>query len=123
VGLHIWDGTWNIRWIYVFLVSFISYSFSLRQSSNLPGILRYWIIPTQGNFTENRCPYRRPGHLFGDNRRDGQKLPILPGTVRLMLGGSIIYILGFIDDIHPLPATPRLLIQIIACLIVIKAAL
>jgi UDP-GlcNAc:undecaprenyl-phosphate GlcNAc-1-phosphate transferase len=40
-----------------------------------------------------------------------------------MIGGSIIYIIGFIDDIRPLPAVLRLAVQLIACLAVIKGGI
>ncbi|MDI6839368.1 MAG: MraY family glycosyltransferase [bacterium] len=36
------------------------------------------------------------------------------------LGGTLLFVTGFIDDIKPIPASVRLLIQVIACLILAR---
>ncbi len=37
----------------------------------------------------------------------------------LLLGGTIILVLGIVDDIHPLPAVPKFLVQIVAALVAV----
>ncbi len=120
-AFNIWDTTWNIRWIYVFLVSFI-----------VAQLATPIVIKLAWHFKVLDYPDARKLHGQPIPRMGGLAIfaSIIIATLRnyqfsaqlmwLVIGGSIIYILGFIDDIHPLPAVLRLAIQLIACLAVIN---
>ena len=43
----------------------------------------------------------------------------LPGMKSLLLGAGLIFVMGLIDDVKPLPALPKFILQVAICLIVI----
>jgi UDP-GlcNAc:undecaprenyl-phosphate GlcNAc-1-phosphate transferase len=49
--------------------------------------------------------------------------PWTPQMMSIIIGGSIIFLLGTLDDIKPVSSTIRLIGQVTACLIVMKAGL
>lgn len=120
-------GTWawvdNIRWLYVFFLAFI-----IAQLITPVAIKLAWklnILDRPDCDRKLQCnPTPRIGGLaiFGavllSTARNFQFSPELTG---LVLGSSIIYILGFIDDAHPLPAMARLVVQLLAGYIVIRS--
>lgn len=120
-------GTWawadNIRWLYVFFLAFI-----IAQLLTPLAIRLAWkcdILDKPDCERKLQCaPIPRIGGLaiFGailiSTARNFQFSPELTG---LIAGSSIIYILGFIDDVHPLPATPRLIVQLLAGYVVIRS--
>lgn len=117
-------GTWawlhNIRWLYVLLLSF-----------TLSQILTPIIIKIAWFFKILDYPDARKLHPAPTPRIGGLAIFIafILSAARnfqfsreltgLIAGGSMIYIIGLIDDIHPLPAAPRLIGQIASCMVVI----
>lgn len=120
-AFNIWDTTWNIRWLYVLLLSFV-----------FAQLLTPLAIQLAWRFNLLDHPDTRKLHAKAVPRIGGLAIfvSVILATARnyqfsnellwLMIGGSIIYVLGFIDDIRPLPATTRLIVQVLACLAVIK---
>ena len=112
----------NVRWLFVLLVSFI-----IAQLATPLAIQAAWY------FKILDYPNERKIHLSPIPRMGGIAvvIAILLSTLRnfqfsseltgLVIGSSVIYLIGFVDDIHPLPATPRLIGQILACIIVVKS--
>lgn len=121
-AFNAWDQTFNIRWLYVLALSFIFAQLLTPVSIKIANFFKILDYPDKRKLHGKPMP--RIGGLaiflavIFATFRNCQFSPELLG---LVTGGSIIYILGFIDDIHPLPATPRLIIQILACLVVIKS--
>ena len=123
-AFNIWDKTWNIRWIYVLLLSFIIAQLTTPLVIKLAWYFKILDYPDARKLHPSPIP--RIGGLaifiavFVATARNYQFSSKL---LSLMIGGSMIYILGFIDDIRPLPAVLRLSVQLIACLVVIRAGL
>lgn len=117
-----WSWVYNIRWFYVLLLSFV-----------LAQIITPITIKAAWRFKILDYPSERKIHLSPIPRIGGFAIvaAVLFSTLRnlqfssqltgLIIGSVLIYLTGLADDIRPLPATPRLLVQIIACLIVIKS--
>ncbi|MHB9154217.1 MAG: glycosyltransferase family 4 protein [Endomicrobiales bacterium] len=119
-------GTWawldNVRWLYVFILAF-----TLSQLFTPLAVSLAWRF----NILD-RPDFARKIHTRPIPRLGGLAifLAVLLSTLRnyqfsreltgLVIGSSIIYILGLIDDVRPLPATPRLVIQLVAGAIVVK---
>ncbi|OGS19538.1 MAG: hypothetical protein A2219_02320 [Elusimicrobia bacterium RIFOXYA2_FULL_50_26] len=119
-------GSWmwlhNVRWLFVLLVSFI-----------IAQLITPLAIQAAWYFKILDYPNERKIHLSPIPRMGGIAvvIAILLSTLRnfqfsseltgLVIGSSIIYLIGFVDDMHPLPATPRLIGQIFACIIVVKS--
>ncbi|MBN1622062.1 MAG: undecaprenyl/decaprenyl-phosphate alpha-N-acetylglucosaminyl 1-phosphate transferase [Endomicrobiales bacterium] len=120
-------GTWawllGIRWIYLMFLGFV-----WAQILTPITIKLGWKFGILDHPTEERKIHKEPIPRIGglaiflaiilSNARNFQFSPQLLG---LLVGSSLIYLIGLIDDIHPLSATSRIIAQIIACLIVIKS--
>jgi UDP-GlcNAc:undecaprenyl-phosphate/decaprenyl-phosphate GlcNAc-1-phosphate transferase len=116
------DRTWNIRWIYVLLLSFL-----------LARLLTPAAIWLGWRFGILDHPAARKIHTKAIPRIGGLAifLAVMTATARnaqfstqllgLLTAGAVIYVIGFFDDIRPLSATLRLLAQVLACLIAIKS--
>lgn len=119
-------GTWawlhNIRWLYVMVLSFVTAQLAT------PLVIRiawhFGILDRPAARKVHLQPIPRLGGLaifiafIFSTARNYQFSPQLAG---LVTGGAVIYIIGLIDDIHPLPAVIRLVAQIAAALIVISS--
>ncbi|MFH1367781.1 MAG: MraY family glycosyltransferase [Elusimicrobiota bacterium] len=119
-----WDQTWNIRWIYVLFLSFIFAQLLTPVAIRLAWFFKILDYPDARKLHGKPMP--RIGGLaifFAVIFATARNYQFSPELLGLVTGGSIIYILGFIDDIHPLPATPRLIIQMLACFAVIKGGI
>jgi UDP-GlcNAc:undecaprenyl-phosphate GlcNAc-1-phosphate transferase len=117
-------GTWawlhDIRWLYVLLISFI-----------FSQLLTPLVIRLAWFFKILDHPDPRKIHVVPIPRLGGLAIfaSFLFSTARnyhfsreltgLVIGGSIIYVIGLMDDIRPLPARFRLLAQLVAALVVI----
>ncbi len=119
-------GTWafihDIRWLYVFLVSFI-----------ITQLLTPIVIKLAFYFKILDYPDARKIHGHPIPRLGGlaivasiliataRNLQFSPQLLGLTVGCALIYLIGLIDDVHPLPATPRFIAQIVICLMIIKS--
>lgn len=111
----------NIRWLYVFLISFF-----------LVIVFVPLAIKIAKKFEIFDYPDKRKIHLFPIPRSGGlaiflaftisivRNLQISQEILGLLIGGFLIFILGFLDDIKPLSATLRFIAQITASLVVIS---
>ncbi|MBN1824038.1 MAG: undecaprenyl/decaprenyl-phosphate alpha-N-acetylglucosaminyl 1-phosphate transferase [Endomicrobiales bacterium] len=111
----------NIRWLYVFIVAFIISQLATPLSIIIARRLGILDFPDSARKI-HQSPIPRIGGLaifiafIMTVIRNFQFSQQLTG---LVVGSSIIYILGLLDDIRPLPATMRLIIQIGAGLVVV----
>jgi len=117
-------GTWayllKIRWLYVFILSFVI--------SNLTTPV---FIKISHKFGFLDYPNERKIHKVPIPRIGGiavfiaflltllRNLQFSKQLIGLLIGSSLIFIIGFIDDIKGLSATFRIIVQIISALIVI----
>ncbi len=117
-------GTWayllNLRWLYILLLSFVISNFLT------PIFIK---ISYKFGFLDN--PGERKVHTSPIPRIGGaavfiafvvtllRNLQFSKSLTGLLIGSSIIFILGFIDDIKGLSATIRIVFQIISALVVI----
>ena len=118
-------GTWafllNIRWLYVLMLSFVFAQLLTPISIGIAwkfGILDY---PNEARKI-HKAPIPRIGGLavfLSIMFTCMRNLKFDPALTGLLVGSSLIYILGFIDDINPLSAVSRILVQIVACVILI----
>jgi len=123
-AFNILDKTWNIRWVYVLLLSFIMAQLLTPLAIRLAWYFNILDYPNERKLHGSPVPRIGGLAIF---------VSVLAATVRnyqfsseltwLIVGGSIIYALGFIDDIHPLTSTLRLSVQLVACLAVIKGGI
>lgn len=117
-------GTWfylhNIRWLYVFILAFLISNFLTPLVKRIA--IKYNILDYPDERKIHKNPVPRIGGLaifltiiivFIRN------LHFSPELTGLMLGGSIIFLLGFLDDIRGLSAGIRLFGQLIAVFILI----
>ena len=123
---HPKGGTWayllGIRWVYVFLLAFFLNIFFTIISIYSGRKLKLLDQPSE-----------RKVHLVPTPRIGGiaiflaflftllRNLQFSKELTGLLIGGTIIFILGLLDDIHPLGTLPRILLQVTACLVVIKS--
>ncbi|MBU2567961.1 MAG: undecaprenyl/decaprenyl-phosphate alpha-N-acetylglucosaminyl 1-phosphate transferase [Elusimicrobia bacterium] len=124
--LHPKGGTWSyiigVRWLYVFLLSFflsIFFTIIAIYSAHKLKLLDH--------------PDGRKVHILPTPRIGGiaiflaflftllRNLQFSRELMGLLIGGTIIFILGLLDDVYPLGAVPRIALQILASLIVIKS--
>ncbi|HBU69262.1 MAG TPA: undecaprenyl-phosphate alpha-N-acetylglucosaminyl 1-phosphate transferase [Elusimicrobia bacterium] len=119
-------GTWtwlhDVRWFYVLILSFI-----------LAYVITPIAIKAAWRLKLLDMPNERKIHSVPIPRVGGIAivLAVIVATARnfqfsseltgLVIGSSIIYLIGLIDDIKPLSASLRLAAQVIACVIVIKS--
>ncbi|MGA2091543.1 MAG: MraY family glycosyltransferase, partial [Endomicrobiales bacterium] len=122
-------GTWawlaNMRWLYVFLVAFI-FAYLLTPVSIYLG----WRFNILDNPDVHRKFQAKPVPRIGGL---AIFLAILLSTIRnfefspqltaLMIASSLMFFLGFVDDIYPLRASFRIGVQIIASLIVVNSGI
>jgi UDP-GlcNAc:undecaprenyl-phosphate GlcNAc-1-phosphate transferase len=117
-----WAWLYDIRWLYVL---FLSCAWSLLLT---PLVIRLaWRLKIL-DYPDARKTHASPVPRIGgmavflavllSTARNYQFSPQLMG---LIAGSSIIYLIGFVDDIRSLPATTRLIGQLAACLIVIRS--
>lgn len=120
-------GTWawlnNIRWLYVLMLAFALSSLLTPASMWLAW--RFNILDRPDSARKvHKNPIPRIGGLavflavILSTLRNYQFSPQLTG---LVTGSAMIYVLGFIDDIRPLPATLRLIVQLLAASVVIQS--
>jgi UDP-GlcNAc:undecaprenyl-phosphate GlcNAc-1-phosphate transferase len=118
-------GTWawlhNIRWFYVFFLSFI-WAVVLT-----PLVIRAALYLGILDYPGGRKTHPKPIPRIGGAAVFAaiiftclRNLQFSSELIGLILGSSVIYIVGLIDDIHPLSATIRIMGQIVACAILIK---
>ena len=116
-----WAWEHNIRWLYVFFVSFLASQILTPISIKLA--FKFNILDFPDNIRKlHKSPIPRIGGLaiFG---------AIIISTLRnfnfstelsgLIIGSSMFYLIGFIDDIKPISATARLIAQIVSALFVV----
>jgi len=119
-AFNIWDRTWNIRWLYVLILSFIIAQLLTPITIKIAEYFKLFDHPDARKLHGKPIP--RIGGLaiflavFAATARNAQ---FSDKILWLMVGGLIIYVVGFIDDIHPLPAILRLSVQLVACLALI----
>lgn len=122
--LHPKGGTWfylhNVRWLYVFILSFLLSNFLTPVVKNIT--IKFNILD---------YPNERKIHIHPVARLGGvaifltivivfiRNLHFSPELVGLMVSGSIIFLLGVFDDIKGLSAGIRLFGQLIAVFILI----
>lgn len=117
-----WSWLWHIRWLYVFILSFV-FAQLLTPCAIWLGY-RFGILDNPGPRKIHSVPIPRIGGLAVflafvlSTARNYQFSRELAG---LLAGSSIIYITGLLDDIFSLRASTRLFAQIAASLVVIAS--
>jgi len=122
-------GTWawlaNVRWLYVFIVAFLFSQLLVPVSIKLAW--RFGILdrPDEERKLQDHPVARIGGFaiFIAVILAVGRNLYFSPQLQALMIAGSLIYLLGFIDDIYRLSATLRLIVQLIACFIVVHSGI
>lgn len=118
-GFSAWTWLEGLRWIYLFLISFLACMILSPVAARLAW--RIGAVDNPGPRKVHSAPVPRIG---GAAIYAAFMLTLLrnqqfaPGVKGVMLGGSIIFAIGFIDDWKTLSAEARLFWQVVAALIV-----
>ncbi|MCB4790985.1 MAG: undecaprenyl/decaprenyl-phosphate alpha-N-acetylglucosaminyl 1-phosphate transferase [Elusimicrobia bacterium] len=122
-------GTWafllGVRWLYILMLSFVCAQLLVPVTIKLA--FKYGVLDHPD---QERKIHKSPIPRIGGTAiflaiilTCLRNFKFTPEFTSLIIGSSIIYLTGFIDDIHPLSAMTRIIAQLIACFIVINSGI